>query len=181
MIIGLSGLKYSGKSTVAKILCEKYNFIEYSFADPLKRGLIEMLGLSYNQLYVNKESIDPYWNVTPRKLLQTIGTELMRDHLPKLIPEMKDIWIKRMEKSIQSRSNKNIVISDCRFIDEACFIRNKNGCIIRINRPSDIVNDLHESEKLDFDCDYNIYNSGTIQDLEKSISHIMNNIYTNPL
>ena len=36
MLIGIVGEKFSGKSTVAKIICDEYNAVELAFADPIK-------------------------------------------------------------------------------------------------------------------------------------------------
>ncbi len=178
MIIGLSGLKGSGKSTVAKYLCEHHNFIEFSFAAPIKQGLIEMLDLTSEQVLVDKETPDAFWGVTPRKLMQVIGTELMRNHLPTYLPEMKNVWIRLMEKKVLAHPNQNIVISDCRFLDEACFIRNKKGTLLRVSRPTLISSDMHESEHLGFEVDYEIFNSKTIPELELSVEHILKQIKT---
>jgi hypothetical protein len=176
MIIGLSGLKGSGKSTVARMLCEKYGFMELAFADPLKRGIQQMLGLTESQLYGDlseKEAKDEYWNVSPRVMMQVIGTNLMRNELPKYLPELQNIWIRRMEKTIQKHlTSTRIVISDCRFLDEACMIRNYNGVVLRICRKGMIAEDLHESEKLAFETDHTIQNSGTLEDLEESVSQL---------
>ncbi len=178
MIIGLSGLKSSGKSTVAKYLCEKYNFIEFSFAAPIKQGLMEMLDLTAEQVLIDKETPDAFWGVTPRKLMQVIGTDLMRNHLPTYIPEMKNVWIRLMEKKVLAHPHQNIVISDCRFLDEACFIRNQKGTLLRISRPSLIASDMHESEQLGFEVDYEVSNSKTIGDLEESMDRILRKIQT---
>lgn len=173
MIIGLSGLKGSGKSTIAKILCEKHQFIEFSFAAPIKQGLKEMLDLTEEQVQVTKEIPDPFWGVTPRKMLQVIGTDVMRTYLPTVLPELKNIWIRLMEKKVREHPGQNIVISDCRFLDEAGFIRNMNGTILRVHRPHILATDFHESERMDFESDYDIYNAETIQDLEKSIEQVL--------
>jgi uridine kinase len=37
MIVGLVGLKQSGKTTIADYLVSKYNFVQLSFADNLKK------------------------------------------------------------------------------------------------------------------------------------------------
>ena len=55
VIVGLSGSKQSGKSTIAEYLLNNLNMLNNfhdlnvsvcSFADPLKRFLIDVLGLS---------------------------------------------------------------------------------------------------------------------------------------
>ncbi len=169
MLIGLSGLKGCGKSTVAKRLCEKYAFTEFSFADPLKRGVMEMFGLDYEQVYVRKENTDPFWDVMPRKLLQIVGTDLIRNQLPLLLPEMRQVWIRRMERNLVTHSSQNIVISDVRFEDEAAFVRNKGGVLLRVHRPALICTDMHESELLGFDYDEALLNQGTLDEFYRTI------------
>lgn len=174
MIVGLSGLKGSGKSTIAKYLCEHHNFVEFSFAAPIKRGIMEMLDLSEHQVLVDKEVPDAFWGVTPRKLMQVIGTELMRTHLPSLVPEMKNVWIRLMEKKIQACSvGQNIVISDCRFLDEAAFIRNHQGILLRVHRAHQRASDAHESEQLNFEVDHEVYNGSSIAELESDVAKIL--------
>lgn len=103
ILIGLVAPKRSGKDTAANYLCSSYGFKKYNFADPLKRGIGEIFGLTYNQLDGDeKEIIDPFWGVTPRELLQKIGTELFQFELPKVVDQFKDFdrtfWVKCFEK-----------------------------------------------------------------------------------
>jgi hypothetical protein len=58
MIIGISGKKESGKSTIANFINDHYSFCKiklYSFADPLKNLCIELFGLTYQQCYGTDE------------------------------------------------------------------------------------------------------------------------------
>ena len=57
MLIGLLGKKRVGKDTVAEYLIEKYNFIRYAFADPIKEIAGIMFNFSYEQLYGNQKEI----------------------------------------------------------------------------------------------------------------------------
>lgn len=103
IIIGLVAPKRSGKDTAANYLCSSYGFKKYNFADPLKKGIAEIFGLSHEQLNGNnKEVVDPFWGVTPRELFQKIGTELFQFELPKVVNEFKDFertfWVKCFEK-----------------------------------------------------------------------------------
>lgn len=103
VLIGLVAPKRSGKDTAANYLSTSYGFRKYNFADPLKKGIGEMFGLSYDQLDgEGKEKIDPYWGVTPRELFQKIGTELFQYELPKVIDQFKDqgrnFWVRCFEK-----------------------------------------------------------------------------------
>jgi len=134
MIIGLCGQKGSGKSEVARILVQNHGFTELAFADPLKEALVSVFGFSAEQLYGNlKETVDPYWNVTPREVLQVVGTELFRDALPRFIPSLDHVWLRAMHKRLKELAGQNIVVSDIRFPDELALVL---GTIWRVDRPS---------------------------------------------
>lgn len=171
LIIGLAGRKGSGKSTAAAHLVEYHNFVEYSFATPLKAGIGEMFGLSYAQLHdpVEKEVPDEFWGVTPRKLMQVVGTELFREALPKVLPELKldgeTIWIRRFRQWIDRMpANRDVVISDVRFSDEAAAIRSLGGQVWLVDRPSlDTTIDGHTSEQPLENYDCSLLNNRTLQ------------------
>lgn len=155
VLIGILGSKGSGKSTVSSYLMKKYNFIEKAFADPLKIACKELFNLSNNQIYgtqEQKETPDSRWfNCSPRKILQYVGTDLLRDQLDVLMPGVKhNIFTKNFEIWYDEYSNNNknsrVVISDVRFINEVETIHKMGGIIIKINRPDIESSDLHQSE-----------------------------------
>jgi len=146
-LIGLSGYKQSGKSTVAKHLRDTYNFLELSWAFPLKEIIgKQIFKLSNNDLYGDspkREEVIPLWGKSPRKILQEVGTDLFRNKFDK------DFWVKITEEHMKNHMSwgDSIVVSDCRFPNEAESIKKLGGKLIRIIKvggdPSD---DLHESE-----------------------------------
>ena len=71
MIIGLSGKKGSGKSTVAEYLRKRYDFEELAFATALKRACIEIFGLSEHQVFGTQEDKEKIENSAA---IGTIGT-----------------------------------------------------------------------------------------------------------
>lgn len=152
MLLGISGKIKSGKSTMAKYLCDKYGFVELSFAKPLKDISKILFNLSDEQLYnqTEKSIIDPRYNITPRKIMQILGTEIFRNELPKYIKLDLSIWIMIMDNNIKQlkkqNENINIVISDLRFENEYDWLKQNNGELINIIRPDLISNDTHESE-----------------------------------
>lgn len=78
-IIGIAAKKRSGKDTIAEYLIDKHGFERYSFADPLKKGAQEMFGFTDDQMWgESKEVVDERWGITPRKMLQILGTELLQ-------------------------------------------------------------------------------------------------------
>lgn len=151
IVIGLTGPAGCGKSTLAKHLVQQHEFIEISFADPLRRMVAGLLNLDIEQLQERltdrtyKEAPLPNIGASPRKLMQTLGTEWGRNLIhPKL-------WILLAEQRIEQietahcREYRGIVISDVRFENEAAFIRS-HGTLLHISRPDLVPIDQHESE-----------------------------------
>ncbi len=112
-----------------------------------------------------------YGNIpTYRQILQFIGTDLFRNQFN---PE---VWI---NAALSANPTPNIIITDCRFPNEADAILERGGILIRLQRninklsPSSIN---HSSETaLD---DYTkfthiINNTGSIKNLEKSLIRIL--------
>jgi hypothetical protein len=183
MIIGVSARKRHGKDTVCDYLVEKYGFEKYSLASPLKRGAMEIFGLSEEQVFGDlKEVIDPEWGCTPRELLQVLGTELLQFDIQNHIPSFKEIgrkiWVKNFFKYYKKNSKKNIVISDCRFVHETKSIAGvKDTIIIKVVRPGMLDNDTHSSEmEIDqVEYDYLVINDGTLEELYAKIDAIVEN------
>ncbi len=152
-LIGITGLKRSGKDTLGSNFVEKYGYKRLAFADALKDGCKEIFGFTDDQLYGDKkETIDEYWGVTPRTVLQYVGTDLFRDQLGLIIPKIgKNIWLKVVEKKILDEWKNNpatrFVITDVRFSNECQMVKELGGIVIRVKRDS--VNnstDCHSSE-----------------------------------
>lgn len=182
-IIGITGLKHNGKDTIANYLCQKYNYTKIAFADPLKEACQSIFGFNYEQIHGSlKETLDEYWfGLTPRQILQFVGTELFRKEMKRLNEEFgEELWIlsakKKITEIIKNNENALIVISDVRFPNECEMIKKQNGTLIRVVRSSvNISHDLHDSEKYvsDLEVDYEIINDGSIDDLNKKIDSII--------
>ena len=130
--IGICGLAGSGKDTLADILISilgEGKAVKYSFAYPIKR-IAEIFGFTKRQFSDRtlKESIDPFWGVTPRWFAQTVGTEMFR----KLFRE--DVWVRLAEKFIKSNVDKIVIVPDVRFDNEAELIQRFDGTIFHISR-----------------------------------------------
>ena len=142
IIVGLLGSKGHGKSTAADYLVKEFGYVELSFARPLKNIVKEVFTMSEDQ--VNnpdyKEKIDERWGVSPRELLQVIGTDLFRDGLRTACPslESKDsIWITNLKYRLEALpTGSRVVISDVRFPEEATFLQSLGCILLRIQRPS---------------------------------------------
>ena len=180
MIIGLVGYIGSGKGTVGDILVRNHGYTKFAFADALKdatstifmwpRGLLE--GDS-NASRAFRERVDPWWSnklgyeVTPRLILQKMGTEACRHGIAD------NIWIAALEKRIQGYDD--VVITDCRFPNEIDFIRSAGGKIIRVKRGDDPtpeeISKMHISETAwnSYSPDSVIYNESTMDDLKENV------------
>ena len=173
-IIGISGAKFSGKSKVASILCDKYDYNIKSFAEPLKLAAKEIFLLDEDQLYdpIKKETIDKRLGISPREIFQVLGTDIFRNNIYNFFPRIKlhndNIWITNMNLYINKNIDKKIIIDDVRFDDEYNFIKSINGIVIKINRKNNLIIDNHESE-IGCKYDFIIDNNSDLIHLEKCI------------
>jgi len=144
MIIGLTGYQNSGKSTVAQYLVKELNFIELSFSSALKDIVAHLFNWDRNLLEGTtpesrlwRETKDVKWSksfdqdLTPRTVLQTFGTNVIRTFKD-------DFWIRILENKIvdilNENKNANIVITDARFLNEIAFIKSYSGTIYWVIR-----------------------------------------------
>lgn len=142
-IIAFHGPKLSGKNTGAKALAQGK---ELAFADALKSAAMHLFNLTYEQCYDErlKEVVDERWGMTPRQILQILGTDCIRkmfggQHFVKLMRV-------RIQEAID-QGNETIVITDCRFFEEAEMVLSLGGIVIKIHRPSLVLTDQHASEQ----------------------------------
>lgn len=143
-IIGITGKKYNGKDTIANYLCDNYGYTRIAYGDPLKEICRILFGFDDNQLYGDdKEKIDNRWKISPRQAFQFIGTDLLRNQMHLLLPELNDkIWIKclieLLNKKLKENPNAKYIISDVRFQNEIDSIKNEyvDSKIFRVIRPS---------------------------------------------
>jgi len=114
-IIGVLGPAASGKSTLAQYLVDKYGAKRYSFAHPLKKIVRQAFDLTKDQVWgsqASKETVDPRYGVSPRWLLQRLGTEGIRNTLGA------DFWWELCLQQILDDAPTLAVIDDFRFNNE---------------------------------------------------------------
>lgn len=147
-LIGLAGKARSGKDTAAARLVYSHRFTQTAFADPIRRAVAAMLDMSHGQLFTdqNKDKpISPEWpqHITPRFLMQTLGTEWGRNIVTS------DLWLRVVQRYWETSYAQNIVVSDVRFDNEAQWIRSVPGGVVwHIWRhvPDTVHNSGHQSE-----------------------------------
>ena len=175
MLIGITGHKFSGKSTVAKMLSEMLGYETHSFADKLKDVTCILSGCTREDLenYDFKENklvpdyLVPYCGNAPianyRSFLQHFGSEVMRS-----IND--NIWI----DSTLSKCGENAIIADCRFPNEAKAIKARGGIIIRVLR-NGLSKDTHQSERMidEIVPDIIIDNNSDLKALQGNVSALV--------
>lgn len=172
IILGLTGFAQSGKSTVADYLVEHHGFTRVSFAAPLKKMLRTLdpviggspsfkrfggAGFRLSDLWEVGErmivdapddapdlSVDQWikdsgWGEEYRRLLQVLGTDCIRAVDP-------EFWVKAAAKQCTDPNGK-YVFDDCRFPNEATFIKTRNpDGLWNIFRPGFGAVNAHASE-----------------------------------
>lgn len=173
-LIGLCGPAGSGKDTAAGIIRGTMGWRTLSFAEPLYAALSTMLSIPVDDLCdrSKKEAPIEWLGASPRRLLQTLGTEWGRNTI------RNDIWITIARRQIEQLAADGVpgcVFSDVRFDNEAEMIRSMGGEVWRIVRNAEQLLDQaagrHVSEQGVSDdlVDAGIYNTGDLPYLARQI------------
>lgn len=200
-VVGFVGLISAGKSTAAEVLVENRGYKSVAFAGALKDAVAAIFSWPRHLLEGDtiesrefRETIDTTWqnrigdlpilagrSVTPRLILQLMGTEVLRNHFHT------DIWVLSVMKKIETDVNSSFVITDARFKNEINLVRGIGGKIIRIKRGADpewfetarntpelmptLYPKVHASEWswVSTKTDYIVENDGTLEDLKIKI------------
>jgi hypothetical protein len=208
MIVGIVGLIGSGKDTIANHLVSSHGFRRMSYAASLKDAVSAIFG--WDRVMLDgvtqesrqwREQVDQWWakrleipNLTPRFVLQHLGTEVFRNNFAN------DIWVASLEHRLLS-SNDHVVITDCRFKNEIESIRSIGGIVIQVKRGQDpswyqsaesfnqgprnmtwaisrqvlLEHQVHASEysHVGLEVDYTFSNNGTIQEIENQVTDMI--------
>lgn len=175
MILGLCGTAGSGKSSVAARLHLEHFYASWAFADPLYAAVAAITGLSVGELQDRemKERVLPWLGASPRRMLQTLGTEWGRN----LISDT--IWIDATLRRIDASGWDRHVISDVRFANEAEAIVARGGLIVRVERPgSACLNAAAAAHESEAGIPANLvsatlHNGGTIEHLNAAVDSLI--------
>jgi len=168
-LIGVAGRARSGKDTVANFIVAAIGGYRYSFADPI-RAMLAPLGVDMSDPYwqARKEEPIPALGVSPRRMMQTLGTEWGRQLINP------DLWLIMAHQRLL-QNGPGMVISDVRFDNEAAWIRKHGGRIIHVIRPDTKAVEAHASEDgIEMqDTDARLFNSGTLEELQLSVRELL--------
>lgn len=168
-VIGITGPAGAGKDTVGMILSEYHGFHLFAFADPLYDALIAMLQIDEERFRARetKEQPIPGLGVSPRVLLQTLGTEWGRNLIHP------NWWVKIARQRIMQRiqSGYDVVITDVRFQNEVDLVRELGGELIRLARHDvpEVAPHVSENPDIWHQADHLIVNDGSIDELQRYI------------
>lgn len=167
-IIAFSGYARAGKDEAAKVLVNEFGFRRIAYADKLREALytlnpmVDYVGeAAYGGPVFLKEVIDAYgweaykkspYNDEVRRLITRFGTEVARGILGE------NVWVDAAFKTV--RGNEKIVITDCRFPNEAQAVKDRGGYVVRIERLGVGPASDHPSEHAlkDWPFDFTIFN-----------------------
>lgn len=143
-VIGVCGFKGSGKDTFSNFLVNEHKYVKLNFASALKDILSTIFGWPRELLEGDtkesrefREKVDEWWanklsikDLTPRMMLQMVGTDLFRVHFHD------SIWVSIVEKQILKLldGGSKVVISDCRFPNEISMIKKLGGILVHVER-----------------------------------------------
>jgi len=172
MIIAICGHKFSGKSTVARLLGNATGWEIVSFATPLKKMVCALVGCTMDDLedYDYKENTEVpehLWAYcangkhTIRALMQGLG-DLMRKENPNVFIEC------------TLNSEGDFLVSDCRFPNEAKAVKSRGGIVIKVVREG-CGGDSHCSEVGvdEIVPDYTLWNDSTLENLVANVDSLV--------
>lgn len=205
MIIGISGYSNSGKDTVGAIIqylncpnpgttieevCANYQEHEWwleeqsdweirKFAGKLKDIASHLTGIDiedFEDQDFKKTNLGREWwttcdeghqPMTVRDFLQKLGTDALRNGLHD------NVWVNALMADYTEDSNW--IITDTRFSNEAQAIKERDGIIIRVERPGvKPINDHPSETGLDsWKFDYKIINNSDIFELKQVVRNIL--------
>lgn len=177
-IIGICGLKRSGKDTIAQYLTENCGYENTKISRDLKEVIKIMFGFTEEQVEQDeKDKVDARWEISPRSAMQFIGTEVMQLQIQQLLPKIgRRFWIESfIKKHVTCANQRDIVVSDLRFLHEYEELRRHNMFVIRVEKQNTIGHaDLHvsETEYLSIPADIIISNDETIEALHAKLSKV---------
>ncbi len=189
LIIGIAGLKNSGKSSFAKEIREVLTGVckKSVHNAPFARALKEMCETLFGEAAwygtdAEKNTIFPFWEEqlgelfkSPRRILQTMGTDIFREHVHK------DFWLMVQKKYLLDVRNfgaQVAIIDDVRFENEADFIREHDGLMFHVRRNNILPNnDQHASEKgVVVKHGDHLFNFNSLEEMKTAAHNIVMNI-----
>ena len=191
MVIGISGKARSGKDTFAEMLATELNkgcyppYVMMAFANELKLRCQAAFDLTWEQLWGDdKEVPDERYVRIPRTTSTGTGEtavvywtarEIMQNYGAFYRTIDNEFWVKNLFKVMEDKEYTNVIITDVRYNNEANYIINNGGYVIRVERENKdtVHNETHPSE-IELDnykrFDFTVINNWTLDHLKLAAS-----------
>ncbi|MFE1763096.1 hypothetical protein ACFW81_02570 [Streptomyces angustmyceticus] len=177
--VAFIGKARSGKDTAGMRLVHNWDFTRLAFADPLKRMALQ---------------VNPYiptsYGVTVRleSLIADVGWDYAKDHHPEVRRVLQNIgqtvreldegfWLRALMGKVKAADGWNmpVVVTDCRYRNEAESLRAAGFILVRVMRPGLASTDTHasENELNDFTADEALINAGRISDFHAAVDALV--------
>ncbi len=162
MLIGLNGWPSAGKDTVAGILVDELGYRQYALADKVREALylinpLVVSGGASGDLRVrdvvdrhgwDKAKRHPVFGTEIRQLMQRVGTESARTVFGDAV------WVDTLSSTVDrdlrithDDSPRGVVVSDVRLTNEAEWVIERGGVVVRIERAGIGPVNNHASEQ----------------------------------
>lgn len=165
-LLGITGLKQSGKDTVLKCIRELLPgklIVQRNFADALKLEVAIACGVDVDFINEHKSHF--------RLIMQGYGSDFRRQ----LCGD--DYWINKWMIAVQQTvANPYLLVcTDVRFLNEAAKVRELGGILWRVMRTQDAYDDIHisETEQCNIAVDSTIYNVSTLDNLKQNTKTLL--------
>lgn len=143
----LIGKARTGKTTIANYTVVKKGGTTAAFADPIRAGILVMfgsLGLTPEHFEDDdlKEAVVPEIGLSPRQLMQRLGTEFGRNLVHP------DIWIKVLKaRNAEAIKANSLVVTDVRLPNEYQELKDMGFGMLHVQRPDAKQVSAHSSEQ----------------------------------
>lgn len=127
LLIGLAGYAGAGKDTAARVLRRNHGFRRFAFADALKDTVYRTNG------DVRKVVFEFGWEKAKRDY-PFVREELVRVGVSKRETEGPYCWVNRVAGAMNDIKFDAVCITDVRFPNEAAWIRENGGIVVRVER-----------------------------------------------
>lgn len=183
--IALIGKARSGKDTVAAHLIATHSYTRVAFADPLKEMAFAMDPI------ISADAPHPQLgDMGPVRLAEMVrlhGWEIVKDQFPEarrvlqhlgsaVRDQDEDFWLQQAMNKVWAAYDWNlpVVVTDCRYRNEADELREAGFMLVRIERPGTDPGTHASETELDYlQCDRVVRNAGTLDELYTQVGKLI--------
>lgn len=153
VILGISGKRESGKTSLANFLEQDHGFTRVSLANPLKEMCRDLYNLTDEQLYGTEKEVPTKYKRTDGSPLTARDILIREGCLKRSIDPL--FWCKKLHDQIRflatDKTRSLFVIDDIRFLNEIKYLKGIGTKFVRLERRQSAIgkaalDDLSETE-----------------------------------